>query len=477
MPGPASAPTGVRPDAGTADDRAATGEVLRLVARAAQLLTSARGGPVPGLEPDGDVERVVADGTPLLAGGPVGVRTSADGDLPGALAAAAAAAIENARLLQGARHREDWLRASVEVEEQLLAGMSRTEALDLVCERALTLARADLVCVLLPEGTDDLVVRAVSGEGARAMSGAQVPVERSVSGLVLRSGTAEQVVDFRTDARVSALRGAPPLGPARIVPMSARGRVLGVLFVARRPQAPPLSAPDGALVDAFARQAAIALELADSQEQRRVLAVYRDRERIARDLHDLVIQRLFGTGLTVQSLRPRLPADLREVGDVVVAELDAAIRDLRAAVFALERPGASSGLRGRLADVARHAATTLGLVPRIRLEGPLDTVVPEPVAAHLTSVLTEALTNVARHAHASTVLVRVRARARSLTVVVDDDGVGPPADTALGNGLRNLRSRAAELGGDLTLDARAEGGTRLRWSIPLGPEAPAGVPG
>lgn len=395
--------------------------------------------------------------------------TGDDEELIATLATAAGGAIDNARLYQAARHRQEWLEASVEVEEQLLAGMPRTAALGLVCERTRTLARADLVCVLLPEGPDDLVVRAVTGLAASAMAGASIPVARSVSGVVLQSGTPEQVADFSTDPRVAWLHGAPPLGPARIVPMIARGRAVGVLFVGRRPQAPPLTPQDSALVDAFARQAAIALELADSQEQRRGLAVHRDRERIARDLHDLVIQRLYGTGLTVQSLRQRLPAELRETGDAVVAELDTAIRDLRSAIFALERTGGTDGLRGRLVDVTRAAASTLGFEPRLRLEGPLDTVVPEHVAGHLTSVLTEALTNVARHARARRVLVRVRARADDLTLEVDDDGVGPPTGSSVpGNGLRNLRSRAAELGGDLALRESPEGGMRLVWSVPLG---------
>lgn len=395
--------------------------------------------------------------------------TEDDEGLIAALASAAGGAIDNARLYQAARVRQEWLEASVEVEEQLLAGMSRTAALDLVCDRACVLARADLACILLPEGPDELVVRAVSGAAAPALAGASVPSARSVSGLVLRSGSAEEVTDFSTDPRVASLRGAPPLGPARIVPMTARGHALGVLFVGRRPQAPPLTPRDSAMVDAFARQAAIALELADSQEHRRGLAVHRDRERIARDLHDLVIQRLFGTGLTVQSLRPQLPAELRATGDEVVAELDTAIRDLRSAIFALERPGGTDGLRGRIVDVVRSAAPALGFEPRIRLEGPLDTVVPERVAVHLTSVLAEALTNVARHAQARSAWIRVRARAEEITVEVSDDGLGPPKGPAVpGNGLRNMRSRAVELGGGLVLQEGSEGGTRLTWSVPLG---------
>jgi signal transduction histidine kinase len=391
-----------------------------------------------------------------------------DESLMTALAAAAGGAISTARLYQTARHRQQWLEASVEVEEQLLAGMSRTSALALVCDRAATLSHADLVCVLLPEGPDELVVHAASGDAAAAVCGARIPVARSVSGSVLRTGVPEQVADFSTDPRVAVLRGASPVGPARLVPMISHGHALGVLFVARRPQAPPLTGQDSALVDAFARQAAIALELAASQERRRSLAVHRDRERIARDLHDLVIQRLFGTGLTVQSLLPRMPAELRGTGDEVVAELDAAIRDLRAAIFALQRPGAADGVRGRLVDAVRSAVPGLGFEPRIRLEGPLDTVVPEEVATHLVAILAEALTNVARHAQASEAAVTVRASAGRLLLQVDDDGVGPPtASTVPGNGLRNMRSRARELGGALDVDRRPGGGTRLAWQVPI----------
>ncbi|QZN86982.1 GAF domain-containing protein [Cellulomonas sp. C5510] len=399
--------------------------------------------------------------------------TRDDEELMVSLAAAAAVAIDNARQYHTGRHRQQWLEASVEIEQQLLAGMPRSAALALVCDRALALARADLVSILLPDG-DDLVVHAASGRVAGDMRGARVPVGRSLTGAVLRAGAPEGVPDFRADSRSATLRGAPALGPARIVPMSARGHVLGVLLVARRPGASPLGEHDSAMVDAFARQAAIALELATSQVQRGTLAVYRDRERIARDLHDLVIQRIFGTGLTVQSMRPRLPQELCATADEVVGQLDEAIRDLRSAIFALQRPGMAEGLRGRLTETVSAAVPALGCEPRVRMEGPLDTVVPEPVAAHLTSVLTEALTNVARHAQAHAVQVLVSARTDALTLQVEDDGTGLSEGAVVpGNGLRNMRSRAAELGGGLSIRERPEGGTRLVWSVPLGPVRPA----
>lgn len=401
--------------------------------------------------------------------------TADDEELMVSLAAAAGVAIDNARQYHAGRHRQQWLEASVEIEQQLLAGLPRSAALTLVCDRARELARADLVCVLLPDG-DDLVVHAASGRAAGGVRGARVPVGRSLSGAVLRAGAPEGVVEFRTDPRAATLRGAPVLGPARIVPMSARGHALGVLLVARRPGASPLGEHDSAMVDAFARQAAMALELATSQVQRGTLAVYRDRERIARDLHDLVIQRIFGTGLTVQSMRPRLPQELRPAADEVVGQLDEAIRDLRSAIFALQRPGMAEGLRGRVTETVGAVVPALGCEPRIRMEGPLDTVVPEPVAGHLTSVLTEALTNVARHAQAHTVQVLVSARPDALTLQVDDDGAGLSEGAVVpGNGLRNMRSRAAELGGGLSIRERPEGGTRLVWSVPLGPVRPPGA--
>jgi signal transduction histidine kinase len=300
------------------------------------------------------------------------------------------------------------------------------------------------------------------------MAGARIPVDRSVSGAVLRSGAPEQVGDFGSDPRVAWIRGAPPLGPARAVPMVARGRAIGVLLVGRGPGSPPLSREDGALVDAFARQAAIALELAELQEQRRTLAVYRDRERIARDLHDLVIQRIFGSGLTVQSLRARLPDELRPVADAVVGDLDAAITDLRSAIFALQRPGPVRGLRGEIVETSRAAAATLGFEPRVRMEGPLDSLVPDAVAHQLVSVLAEALTNVARHAQARAATVAVRAAGGWVRLEVTDDGVGPPTpSTVPGNGLRNMRVRAVELGGRMQVDEAPGGGTRLSWAVPL----------
>jgi signal transduction histidine kinase len=388
-------------------------------------------------------------------------------------AAAASVAIENARLYDAGVHRQRWLEASVEIEQQLLAGMPRESALAVVCERARDLAAADVASILLPdddpEGARQLVVHAASGRASSAMTGARISLDRSVSGSVLRSGVPTDVAEFSRDPRVASIRGAPQLGPARIVPMVAGDRALGVLFVARRPGARALSREDGLLVDAFAHQAAIALELAELQDQRRGLAVYRDRERIARDLHDVVIQRIFGAGLTLQSVHDRLPEDLQERAAVVVEDLDAAIRDLRSAIFSLQRPP-GSGLTGAIVDATRAAAAMLGFEPRLRLEGPLDTVVPEPVGRHVAPVLTEALTNVARHAQATSVTVLVRADAVALSLTVTDDGIGAPTrSTVPGNGLRNMRVRALELGGALVVDEPPDGGTRLHWWVPLPP--------
>ncbi|WP_199424146.1 sensor histidine kinase [Actinotalea solisilvae] len=225
------------------------------------------------------------------------------------------------------------------------------------------------------------------------------------------------------------------------------------------------------LVGAFARHATLALELATVQDQRLRLAVYEERDRIARDLHDVVIQRLFGAGLTVQSMLPRLPDALRDGGERLVDELDEAVRELRTAIFALHRPDADgAGLRGRLHDLVRTVSAQLGHRPRLRLVGPLDALVDEHLADHVLAVVGEALTNVARHARAGATSVHVTADAGELVVEVTDDGVGlPDVVDAAGEGLRNLASRAAELGGTCTVGRRAGGGTRVEWRVPLAP--------
>jgi two-component system sensor histidine kinase DevS len=231
----------------------------------------------------------------------------------------------------------------------------------------------------------------------------------------------------------------------------------------------PMRVDDTDLVVAVVRDISSRVE-ADEQlrSAQRALAVADDRERIARDLHDTVIQRLFASGLQLQAVSSRVDPEVRTRLEGIVDGLDETIRELRTAIFALHTTDESVlGLRAELLDIVVEASATLGFEPRLELAGAVETI-DSQVRDQLVPVLREALANVARHAKASTARVSVEA-GDIVTVVVVDDGCGMPDDLVSGNGLTNLRQRAARLGGALTIRRRELGGTELRWEVPADP--------
>jgi signal transduction histidine kinase len=218
----------------------------------------------------------------------------------------------------------------------------------------------------------------------------------------------------------------------------------------------------------FAEQLALALDVADAQADRARLAVLEDRERIARDLHDMVIQRLFAIGLDVQgaaqeSVRPEIARRLESAVD----DLDETIKDVRTTIFRLgaRAGGTGTGLRHRIDAEVVGARQALGFLPRLRTDGVTATV-PEDVVEDAVAVVREALANIARHARAQDVVVRVEV-GPGLVVEVQDDGVGIPGDVSRRSGLANLENRAARRGGSFVVTALPEGGTHLRWTVPL----------
>ncbi|SDQ08094.1 GAF domain-containing protein [Quadrisphaera sp. DSM 44207] len=398
--------------------------------------------------------------------------TADDQELVSALAAAAGAAITNARLVTQARHRQDWLEASLEIMRQLLAGVGRDDGLQLITDRARQLAGADVVAVLLPDGEEDFVLAAVSGVGldesgqAARLRGKRGPRHAALSRAVLGQGQPQIIADMRSDPQLRTPPGTPELGPGLAVPLAAGEQVLGVLVVARVPGGARFGEVDLGLASAFARHAALALELSRAQSDRTLLAVYEDRDRIARDLHDVVIQRLFAAGLSLQGLRRHLPPEAQARGEALVGDLDEAIRDLRTAIFSLQQPTDPAGLRVRVLRAASAVAPSLGFDPQVRMDGPLDTVVPDAVSAHLLAVLTEALSNAARHARAHRVTVEVSAGRGLLRLEVSDDGVGLSRRTRT-SGLANMEARAQQLGGAWRAESPPGAGTRIVWQVPL----------
>jgi signal transduction histidine kinase len=386
-----------------------------------------------------------------------------------ALSAAAGVAIENARLFDESQRQQRWLRASSEVTRRLLAGAAVEEVLGFVTEQTLEMTGADLVVLALPDASRrQLIVTHAAGAGAQRTLGLVLPTAASVSGEVLASGQPITVEDFRNDERVArAARENLDLGPATIFPLGAAGHARGVLTIGRHPGAMPLPRAAVDLVTTFAAQAAIGLELAERRSDAERLTVFEDRDRIARDLHDLVIQRLYASGMKLQGTMPMIgrPAAEERVSSVV-DDLDVTIKDIRQAIFALQARGkAAPVLRDEVMDVIEEMTEPMGMTSSLRLTGQLDDGVPGDIGEDMLHALREALSNAARHGKATSAEVKIGAGSE-LSLLVRDNGSGI-TDTSRRSGLANLAQRAEHYGGTLTVGPAEGGGTELQWRVPL----------
>ncbi|HWE90500.1 MAG TPA: GAF domain-containing protein [Pseudonocardiaceae bacterium] len=387
-------------------------------------------------------------------------------------------------LVVRSRRRELWLEASHDITRTLLTAAGPTSTLRLVAERARELASAPVAAIALPDPARpaNLVFEVVDGIGmdAEKLTGVSVPIDETGTGQVFRTGRSE--IFPRYGFHILARSDDPDQEfPPRIaeldsmlaVPLAVGAEVRGVLVLARLAGDVPFGSADIELAEAFAAQAALALEIGRAEEDRQRLAVLTDRDRIARDLHDVVVQRLFAIGLGLRGLgRIALGETVAEQIAGLVGELDQTVRDVRQSIFALhEVTDGMARLRAELMRATEEAATALGFAPRIEFAGPLDSLVPDPVRPDLLASLRESLSNVARHAAATQVSVQVSVdrAGQWLTLVIADNGVGMPAVPGRRSGLTNLAERARRWGGKLHLEQPADGGTRLRWTVPLSP--------
>ncbi|MER7277257.1 GAF domain-containing sensor histidine kinase [Dactylosporangium sp. NPDC000244] len=393
--------------------------------------------------------------------------TQDDEDLVAALSVAAGAAIDNARLYAQAERRQRWLGAAAEITGVLLGEVRRTEALELVATRAREVAGAELAMVLLA-AEDRLVVEVAVG-GPAGAAGWSIPVAGSDFAEVLEHRHVAVVTDLGAAANWPILL---PTGTALLVPLAVGGVALGALVVAfGRESAPITEGLELAMVETFAGQAALALERARAQDEREMLAVVGDRERIARDLHDVVIQRLFAAGMQLQGAAYRSSQDeVRERIGRVTDDLDTTIREIRGAIFEL-RGAAGNSLRKALRDLVDEAEESLGFRPVLRIDGPVDTAVPDAQRTAVLAVLRESLSNIAKHARAASARVFVVVGGGALNLTVEDDGVGLPAGSSpgssVGHGLPNMRARAADLGGECSVEPLEGRGTRVSWKVPV----------
>lgn len=384
-----------------------------------------------------------------------------------ALAAAAGIAVDNARLFEESRTREAWIEATRDIGTQMLAGADPAMVFRLIAEEALTLmaGAATLVAVPLDDEApacevDDLVIVEVAGEISPAVKQMTVAVSGTSIGGVFHDRTPR-----RFDRLDLAVDGPVEPGPALVLPLRAADTVAGVLVALRSADEQPFSDKQLDMMAAFADQAALAWRLATAQRQMREVEILTDRDRIARDLHDHVIQRLFAVGLTLQGAAPRarVPA-VRESIYSSIDDLQEIIQEIRSAIFDLHAgPSRATGLRHRLDKVIDQLAIP-ALHTTVQYTGPLS-VVDTVLANHAEAVLREAVSNAVRHANATSLAINVSVE-DDVRVEVVDDGVGISGDITE-SGLRNLRQRADDAGGEFTVDNMPTGGTLLRWSAPL----------
>ncbi len=388
------------------------------------------------------------------------------------LSVAAGVAIDNARLYEASQRQQRWLRANAEITNSLLSGRPRLEVLELIARRAQEITGAGLADVSVPvAGTDDLVVELAIGADGETRRGLVVPVEGTLSGAAYQTGAPVTTAGLAQDDRYTAgPRRFDGLGPAVAVPLGTAAKdTRGVLLLARRQGEPVFTEAELEPLLAFAGQAALALELAERRNDAEQVALLEDRDRIARDLHDLAIQRLFATGMTLQSAARLVQHEgAAERVSRAVGDLDETIKIIRSTIFGLRAREEDTGpsLRARVARAVGETATTLGFPPRLSMEGLLDTDVSPQVADHVMAALTEMLSNAARHAHATRVEVALEAASGEVVLTVTDNGRGIPADGRR-SGLSNLEERARGLGGTLEIERPEEGGSRLVWRAPL----------
>jgi two-component system, NarL family, sensor histidine kinase DevS len=397
--------------------------------------------------------------------------TTDDEEVVIALAAAAGVVIENARLYEEASRRQQWLEAAAEITASLLGEISRDEALSLVADRARRVAEADVAAVLLLHPGGRLLMEVTSGRVPGGLAGSRVPTEGTSAGEVIDSGEAVVLDGVAHEGPLAALGfgpedGWPVLDSAALLPLRSSGPA-GVLFLGWTPDRRDAFRQMGlALPMSFAEQAALALQVSQGQEDRGRLAVFEDRDRIGRDLHDLVIQRLFAVGLTLENaarMAERPEVSSRIAG--AVDDIDATIKDIRRTIFELSTPPSSSDLRKQLADAVAVIEPALGFAPRIATEGAVDSVVSDELRPHLLAVVRETLSNVARHANATSAAVTLDV-SDGVTLTVADNGVGI-SDGGRRSGLANMCERAESFGG--TFDVRRagpDGGTIAVWRVP-----------
>lgn len=395
--------------------------------------------------------------------------TDSDVELASALAATAAVAIENARLFDEAERRQAWTQAAADVAVRMVTAPDE-DALRIVVEQIHRLARADVVTLTLPAPEAGVTVAVAVGTGADRLEGSVHPVAGTLIEEVLATGQPILLTgpEDRPDLAVQ-LRDEVAVGPLMVLPLAGVDDPRGTLVVGRLHGGRQFSRTDLELASAFANQAALALELSESRQDKERMQLFEDRDRIARDLHDHVIQQLFASGLTLQGVAMGLNDPVRAARiDQVVDSLDTAIQQIRSSIFELRDHATiqGRGVRSAVLEVVGELVPALGFEPAVRFAGPVDTVVGDDLADDVVAVVREALTNVARHAAAGSAEVSLTASSDRVELRIADTGTGL-GESDRRSGLDNLATRARRRGGTFSVtDPHSGTGTVLLWVVP-----------
>jgi len=391
-----------------------------------------------------------------------------DEELVIALALAAGTAISNARLFQESAMQQRWLEASVEIGAQLLSA-SGEDPLRVVARRAIEIADADIVSVglLTPDG-ESFVVEEAFGNRAAELIGRSFPLAGSLPGRVLAEGVPMLApITSGDELPATYLSLVIEVGPLMVLPLRGTGAPRGVLSLCRARGRQAFSARDLAMADGFASHASVALELADSRAAEQKLVLLEDRDRIAMDLHDHVIQELFAIGLSLEATATQLDDDaVAQRLRTRVEDIDRTIRRIRTSIFELRGMlgSAGDGLRQRVLDVSADLTAALGFVPNVTFSGVLDPRLTDALIDDVVACVRETLTNVAKHARAKSAMVDLSLAGEVLTVMVTDDGIGFRGTTR-SSGTANLGARAQKWSGTFALAPGSAGGTTATWTV------------
>jgi signal transduction histidine kinase len=397
--------------------------------------------------------------TERIAGGEF---TADDEQLAIALAAAAGAAIANARRYAESEQRRHWLDASAELTPLLLAG-DREQPHALIAAHAADAADADFAVTVVPGGAPgEVIVTGAAGPLAAGLVNRTAPLAGSLAGQVISGGKPGLVTGDRLQGAAAAL--GVGIGPLIAVPLAAGERVLGALLLGRAAARPGFAEPDLGMAASFAGHAAVTMELAAARADQILLAQAEDHERIAGDLHDHVIQELFALGMKLQSQAARSdPATAARVNGYIDT-LDEVIKKIRASIFGLQQPRqAPISLQARVLEIIDEHAPQLGFTAGVSFAGAPGPGLDETLAHDILAVTREALSNCARHARATAVSIALTLQDGLITLEITDNGrgLGTPARSS---GLASMRRRAENNGGTLQITAPAGGGTRLTWT-------------